>query len=582
MDADPRHVIVLDGLWRFAIDQDPEYHRGYDYSRATSLRHWESVPVPGCWNRYAERYDLYEGVAWFVREFHLPHLPPDAVATLHFGGVNYRCDVFLNGQRLGGHEGGYTAFALDASGALNVGANRLAVRVDNRHLRMRLPAVLGWYNYGGIHREVRLVVTAEAQIATITVAATPRGAGAEGTVRVAAAANHRALTCRVTLRDPQDEVVWEGEAAGAGAWLLPFALAQAQPWSPDAPAALYRCGVELADGERALDRHTVSFGVRRLEVSGRRILHNAEPLHLRGICYLCDHPETGVTCDPEAVRQDLDALEALSVNCLRSHFPVPDLFLDECDRRGMMLWLEAPIYCVAPPADQRGSIFADDAVTALALQMLEEMVAQAINHPSVIIWSVGNECNTEHPEAEGFFRACVERVRSLDPTRLVSYAALYGGIGCVADLVDVISINQYWGWYDRVAQDGIGEEQRVTLPIELPQLEQCLAEKSALGRPLLLSEFGADAEPGYRCPDCALWSEDYQAALLARTLEIAARFPAVCGTFPFAFADYRDPSKPITQHWHGLNLKGIVSWHREPKLACEPLGEAYQQPRRTP
>ena len=113
-------------------------------------------------------------------------------------------------------------------------------------------------------------------------------------------------------------------------------------------------------------------------------------------------------------------------------------------------------------------------------------------------------------------------------------------------------------------------------PCDLSKLDACLREKSVLGKPLLLTEFGADAEPGFRCAGRDLWSEDYQAALLQKQIEIAARHPAVCGTFPFCYCDYRDPSKPINHHWHGLNLKGIVDYHRNHKLAWRAVQRAYQ------
>jgi beta-glucuronidase len=194
----------------------------------------------------------------------------------------------------------------------------------------------------------------------------------------------------------------------------------------------------------------------------------------------------------------------------------------------------------------------------------------------VVLWSVGNECNTDHPEAVAFFAACVRRVRELDPSRLISYASLYGRVGCVKELVDVVGVNEYWGWYDRCSQDGCREtEPPVTLPIAIPDLEACLAEKAALGKPVLLTEFGADAVPGYRSQSCDLWSEDYQAALIRRTLEIARQYPCVCGTFPFLYQDYRDPSKPVNHHWHGINLKGVVDYRRNRKLAWQAVREVY-------
>ncbi len=597
----PRQTIYLSGTWHFAVDQDPEYHRSLDYSRETDLRHWERVPVPGCWNRYAERYDLFEGVAWLVREFDVAEVPAGAVARLHFGGVNYLADAYLNGRHVGSHEGGYTAFALDVSEALRPGRNRLAVRVDNRHLRTRLPAVLGWYHYGGIHRDVALVLTPGPQLISVVVAAEPAGSpvsgagqtgrkgqtsptgeepptapcAASGVVRVAATPGEGPLRVVARVVGPTGEALWEGCAEGTGPWALPLDLENAQPWAPASPV-LYRCEVELCAADRALDVQSVAFGVRSVEARAQQILLNGEPLRLNGMCYLYDHPESGVTMRPDLVARDLDDLQELGVNCLRSHFPPTEAFLAECDRRGMLLWLEVPIYCLAPPSEAGGSAFAEGSVQALALQMLREMVEGAANHPSVILCSVGNECNTEHPEAVAFFRACVEQIRALDPSRLIGYAALYGQVGCVADLVDVIGLNQYWGWYDRIAQDGTGgREPAVSLPIDLPALEACLAEKSALGKPLLMTEFGADAEPGFHSAGHELWSEEYQAALMARQLEVMARFPAVCGTFPFCYCDYRDPSKPINQHWHGVNLKGIVDYYRRRKMAWERVREAY-------
>ncbi len=578
LPAEGRNMFTLDlnGTWRLAADQDPEYHRGLDYSRPTPLDHWETVPVPGCWNTCGPRYDLFEGVAWLVREFEAPDLPEEPVARLRFGGVNYLCDVFLNGRKVGTHEGGYTAFDLDVSAALRPGANRLAVRVDNRHLNMRLPAVLGWYNYGGIHRGVVLSVTRRGRIGRLKAEAAPSGAGASGALTVHTEGAPGAWRVRARIADPAGACLWEGEGPVRDARCrLGFELGRAAPWAPEKPR-LCRCAVELLDGGGVADRREALFGVRKLETSGAQILLNGNPLYLRGMCYLYDHPESGVVFDPAAVRRDLDDLQALDVNCLRSHFPPPDYFLDECDRRGLMLWLEVPIYCVAPDSGTGGSIFAAGSVQSLALGMLREMVEQAANHPSVIIWSVGNECNAEHPESAAFFKACVDQVRALDATRLVGYASLYGAAGCLADLVDVIGINEYWGWYDRIAQDGVTEKPPArTWPCDLSALENCLARQARLGKPLLLTEFGADAEPGFRSAGRELWSEDYQAALLGAQLDMAARHSAVCGTFPFCYCDYRDPSKPVNRHWHGINLKGVVDYQRKHKSAWETVRQAY-------
>ena len=211
--------IELNGIWRFSIDQDPEYHKGYDYSRAGSLRHWDTVMVPGCWNTYREKYDLFEGVAWFVREFQVGELPGKPAAFLCFDGINYLADIFLNGKKIGAHEGGYTPFRMDASSAIHAGMNRLAVRVDNRHLRMKFPPVLGWYNYGGIHRAVSLIITDRVQITELNIAAIPEGKGAAGRIMIKADPAKESLLVKARVLDYSGRPVWEGEA-----------LADPNPW----------------------------------------------------------------------------------------------------------------------------------------------------------------------------------------------------------------------------------------------------------------------------------------------------------------------------------------------------------------
>jgi len=351
-------------------------------------------------------------------------------------------------------------------------------------------------------------------------------------------------------------------------------LQKADLWSPVDPT-LYVCDLELAADGEVVDKRSVFFGVRRLETRGNQILLNNEKIYLKGMCHVFDHPICGMTFDPAVIRADLDDLRALGVNCMRSHFPPPSFVLDECDRRGMMLWLEVPIYCLNPKSSDSGTVFSDNGAKSLAVNMVREMVLQAINHPSVIIWSVGNECNAEHPEAEAFFRACVEQVRALDRSRLIGYASYYGETGCMKDYADVIGINQYWGWYDRISQL-TGDSLPASKEMNLAPLEKCLNEKSKLGKPLLMSEFNADAMPGCLSSSRDLWSENYQALFLEKQMEVFARYPAVAGSFPFCYADYRDPSKHVNQRWNGLNLKGLVDYKRKHKLAWDVIRRRYQ------
>jgi len=248
-----------------------------------------------------------------------------------------------------------------------------------------------------------------------------------------------------------------------------------------------------------------------------------------------------------------------------------------------------PVYCYHPGDRETGTRFADPQWLALAQQMAREMIAVARNHPSVAIYSIGNECNTANPEAEAFFRQLADTIRDADPTRLLSYAALYGIVGPIADLVDVLGINSYWGWYDKIwAGKGLapevgGEEAGVRgqverEPIDLApmrrMLDEVLAKRQNLA--LLLTEFGADSVPGSRSASRDLWSEDYHADLLRGILALAKEYPQIVGTFPFCFTDYRDPSKVHNGYWDELNLKGLVDYRRNRKLAFAAVAAGYR------
>ena len=588
-----REVIDLNGPWRFLPDLDPQYHDDDEYARPDwDRRHWDWMPVPGCWNKQAERYAIYEGVAWYARTFELPGWAEGRVGVLRFGAANYAARVYVNGVPVGEHAGGYTEFLVDASAALRAGENLLAVRLDNRRQSILLPACLGWYNYGGLTRDVTLEVSQGGRLEWAGVEAEPAGAGAAGRWRAEWRPGGEAARIEARIRGPRGEIVWEGRRAlapGERSVEVAFALDRAEPWSPAHPA-LYTLELALAAADgRALDDLAAPFGVRSLRAQGNKILLNGESIWLKGICYLPDHPVTGFTYDAAAFRRDLDDLQALGVNALRCHVPLHEAMWRECDRRGLLVWSEAPIYCL-DPKEETGSAFSDPAYLALARGMLTEMVRAAYNHPSAILWSLGNECKVAHPEAPAFFSELARTVRALDRSRLLSYASLYGEMGEVGDLLDVVGVNEYWGWYDRVSarpgRDRQLERQAArradgTLaleiaPLDLGRLERELVAKAArYDKPLLLTEFGADAIPGYRADDLALWSEDYQAHCLEVTYEVLRQASHVCGAFPFLYQDYPDPSKYVNAYWDGLNYKGVVTYDRARKAGWQALREIY-------
>jgi len=583
--------INLNGTWDFVADLDPKYHsiHGGFQNTGVNRRHWQKIPVPGVWQKYAERYDIFEGVCWFAREFDLAEAPANARALLRFGAVNYLANVHLNGEIIGSHEGGYTEFVLDVTGKLKPGRNHLAVQVDNRALITKWPPCLGYFNYGGIHRGVSLEIATGPSLSDVRLEAVKTREGWELLV-----------SARVESFDSLDGLLacisseglsWE-EPLGPGGTLtarVPFFDTPA--WTPENPN-LVPVTVELLDSARsALDRREFQFGFRTVAMKKGKVHLNSRPYPLKGVCYVYDSETTGLMMTPEQIETDLRLMKEAGCNAVRCHYPMDEAFYAACDRLGLLVWIEPPVYCYHPGDQETGTRFADPVWLALAQKMAIEMIAVARNHPCVAIYSIGNECNTANPEAEAFFRALATTIREADPTRLISYAALYGIVGPIADIVDVLGINSYWGWYDKIwggkglapedSDQSSAKNDRSAVkkePIDLApmrkMLDEVLARKQDLA--LLLTEFGADSVPGNYSASRDMWSENYHADLLHEILTLARDYPQIVGTFPFCFTDYRDPSKVPNGYWNELNLKGLVDYRRNKKLAFHAVKAEYR------
>lgn len=582
-----RTTIDLDGMWDFVADLDPKYHAihgGYERPEI-SRRHWLKAPVPGVWQKLAERYDIYEGVCWYARAFEAPELPPGATARLRFGGVNYLCRVYLNGQFIGAHEGGYTAFEIDCAAALKPGRNHIAVQVDNRATTIKWPPCLGYFNYGGIHRSVRLEICAGPTLSDLRLHAIPTHDGGE----LIAQGRARDMRPGLIVRARSGDRAWEDFIGSDGAFELRAPFFDTPAWSPDNPH-LEAVTIELLDEARAvLDSHEFECGFRALEMKAgadgiRRVHLNGEPITLKGICYVYDSPVTGLVMTPAQVEADLRLMKQMGCNAVRCHYPMDECFYAAADRLGLLVWIEPPTYCYHPGDQETNTCFVNPAWRDLAQGMAREMVAGARNHACVVLYGIGNECNTHNPEAAPFFRALADVIRAEDPTRLISYAALYGIIGPIADMVDVLGVNSYWGWYDQIDAPAAP---RTTMgdatprPIDLSpmrrMLDDALARQQNLA--LLLTEFGADSVAGFHSRSRDLWSEDYHAELLRAIFALAETYPQIVGTFPFCFSDYRDPSKVHNGYWNELNLKGMVDYARRPKLAFTALADIYNNTR---
>lgn len=518
------------------------------------------VGVPGSWNDQVPGARDELGPAWYEQRFE----PPPGTfplagrdAAIRFGSVCYAASVWLNGQFLGSHEGGHLPFAVDCAGALARGENVLVVRVDGQLGRDRMPPGLvppsdthgrvfhpdvsfDFFPFAGIHRRVELVLAPRDGIRDVRLHTAADGDGALLSVLVEAAEGEVSLTL------DQERISSPHRVGASGLW------------SPASPR-LHLLEVELRRNGVVADRYRLRTGIRTVTVAGDQLLLNGQPARLRGFGRHEDFAVLGRGTAPALAARDLLLMRRLGANSFRTaHYPCDEDTLDIADRLGLMVIAETPAV---------GLYFGDEDAgrrQELALRSLAGLIARDRNRACVIAWSVANEPRMHHPDAAAALRELCGRARSLDATRPVSYATdLPDAPGLEA--ADIVFLNSYPGWY--------------RYPGRLDMAESVLGDTldrvhRRYGKPVILTEFGADAVPGTHADPAAMWTEEYQAELIDRLLRVASRRPYVAGAHVWAFADFATAQ---ADHRPGsVNFKGVFTRDRRPKLAAWRLREMWQ------
>lgn len=523
----------LDGDWNFCVDlldtglrqkwfamapvATEERTEPWDYDPFDG----ETVPVPSCWQMLNERWYFFEGSAWYTRSF-FHDLPPEKRLFLRVGAAQYDCKVFLNGQFLGNHYGGSTPFCVELTEAVGSGENWLMLCVNNRRTRDRLPMQnTDWFNYGGVYREVELFETPQTVIRDLFLYLHDDGIHVEATIDGPATQAHLVipglgLTATLDLRDGRARTIL-----------------QAHPdlWSPESPV-LYDVTLR-AGGDSVSDR----VGFRRIERQGASILLNRQPIFLRGISVHEDDELQGKLTSEEDIRRRFAHARDLGCNFLRlAHYPHHEMAARIADEMGLMLWEEIPVYWAID--------FANPATRHDAENQLSELIRRDRNRASVIIWSVGNE-NPDTDERLDFMKGLADRARAEDPSRLTSAACLINHHDLViedrlAAHIDVIGINEYYGWYEENFND-----------------LEAVGANSHPDRPVVISETGADADH-IAGPETGLFSLAYQAEYYRRQIEILRKLDYVKGMTPWILYDFRVERRQGV-YQRGFNRKGLIA-----------------------
>lgn len=572
-----RQTISLNGNWQYIVDpyetgyanfhgeiydqknlqSTSAYYNNYHAKNKQELVEFDFdkspvMKIPGDWNTQRPELYYYEGTIWFKKSF--DYTPAaNRKQFLYFGAVNYRADVYLNGTKLGFHEGGFTPFQFEVTGLIKPSGNFLVVKVDDKRRKDGVPALnTDWWNYGGITRGVILIDEPAVFVKDYTIQL-EKGPSQmiKGEVKLSEAKAHT----EVAISIPQlkwDVTALTDEHGIARFYFSATAYASAfKKWSPESP---YLYDVTIKTPWQNLRE---KIGFRIIETRGPDILLNGKSVYLRGISIHEDFQ--GHRPDSKAVAVTmLQQAKELGCNYVRlAHYPHNEYMLRMADSMGLLVWEELPVYWAID--------FNNPAVFGNVMNQMQSMISRDKNRACTIIWSVANET----PQASGrnqLLSHMASEVRQLDSTRLVSAALLTRndkGVNIVDDSIgavfDIISFNQYRGWYGGDLDSAPDAKWEV-----------------AFNKPVIISEFGGDAKQGLHGKKDERWTEEYQEYLYQQNLKMLDKISNVRGMSPWILYDFRSPRRKLPGIQDEFNRKGLVSDKGIKKKAFFVLQEFYR------
>ena len=532
------------GFFRNQKPTRPEDLVEYDFDRSDSLK------VPGDWNTQRERLFFYEGCVWYKRNFrHEPHAGKHTV--LYFGAVNYEAVVYVNGKKVGTHEGGFTPFNYDITDVVVPGDNFLIVKVDNKRRANAVPTnIFDWWNYGGITRDVVLLEVDEVYVEDYSISLFEKDSKK---ISMSVRLNRPQAGKQVEVSIPELKIKKKlmTDAEGCASLVV---KAKPQLWSPESPK-LYKMDIVCGN-----DRISDEIGFRTIETSGKQILLNGKPIFLKGISIHEEKTNGGGRANgTEDAHLLLGYAKELGCNFVRlAHYPHNEWAVREAERMGVLVWSEIPCYWTIAWTDPK--------TYDNAARQLTDMIRRDHNRANVIIWSIANE--TPHSaERDQFLSRLAKHARSLDSTRLISMAmevtSASNNVNTLKDnmnqYVDVISFNEYIGWYRDVND---AAKMSWVIPYD---------------KPVIISEFGGGALKGYHGAKNQRWTEEFQENLYRENTRMLDKIDGLAGTTPWILKDFRSPRRVLPGVQDYYNRKGLFSDKGEKKLAFEVLKSWYEK-----
>ncbi|MFH6985766.1 glycoside hydrolase family 2 protein [Marinoscillum luteum] len=569
-------------------DRKTNINQGWSYlenpemnvEKARNMDGWVSVDLPHTWNNL-DATDLDPGyrrsASWYRKAL---NFAPEKGSRyfLYFEGANNVTNVYVNDTKSGEHIGGYVGFEIEITGQLIAGKNEILVRVDNGYHPQLIPSHQSdFFIFGGITRDVWLKKTAESYLQDITIQ-TPKVSATSGSTRIVvetqSTGSTKGLEVKVEVKNPAGEIVFSKQLdVQDGQAEMSFTLKDPELWGVKNPV-LYTAEVQLLRGKRVVDAVEETYGYRWYEFKEHGpFFLNGERLILRGTHRHEEYAGYGAAMPNALHRQDIEDIKAMGANFVRlGHYPQDPEVYKACDELGILVWDELP-WC-------RGGV-GDEVWKENTKRILVEMIDQNYNHPSVILWSLGNEIywlpefeDGDNPEKiNAFLRELNDLAHALDPYRKTAVRKYYEG----ADIVDVFSPSIWSGWYSGTYKNyqhaidnslkkyphfvhmEYGGSSHLGRHTESPVTGDGLINANEWEEPINQVQIANIAQNGD-------WSENYIVDLFDWHLRVSETHPDFAGNAQWAFRDFGTPLRPENDIPY-INQKGLVDRAGNPKDA---------------
>jgi len=517
----------------------------YDFDKSPTMT------IPGDWNSQKENLFYYEGNVWFKKSFDYD-VKENKRLFVYFGAVNYKAEVYLNGKKLGTHEGGFTPFNFEVSSIIKAKDNFLVVKADNTRRKEAVPTLnTDWFNYGGITRDVVLIEEPKSFIQDYAIQLKK---GEKNTISGFVKINNFDKKEEfVSIRIPELKINFRGKIDTDGIVNFEINNKKIDYWSPESPK-LYEVSIGYKNQTLKDD-----IGFRTIETKNAKIVLNGKPVFLRGISIHEENDKGGrANSEADAIRL-LTWAKELGCNYVRlAHYPHNENMVRLADKIGLMVWEEIPVYWTVD--------FTSLETYKNAENQLVEMITRDKNRCSAIIWSMANETPISVAR-NTFINNLITKARTLDDTRLISAALLTKSENfnsyvddAIAENLDIVAFNEYLGWYGGNLEDA-----------------EKIQWTSKYNKPVVVSEFGGSAKQGLHGEKNERWTEEFQEYLYIQNLKMIEKIPNISGLSPWILVDFRSPRRLLPGIQDGYNRKGLISNDGNKKKAFSVLKDFYDK-----